>query len=475
MNVLHISAECYPFVKIGGLADVVGSLPNEIKKNKNVEARVILPKYKTIPHQYTEKLEHLTHFSITLGKKSNVYVGVETLSFGNIIYYFIDNQFYFGARDHVYGYGDDSERFAFFQKAAISSLKVISFVPEIIHVHDWHTAMVPLLIKLSYKEYGAIKTIFSIHNLAYQGIFPIDDHQYFNIPYDSRFEFDGMLNFLKAGIVTSDYLSTVSPTYAKEILTPYFGCGMQYLLRQRRDRLVGILNGINYNDFSPEKDQLIPFQYDELSFEDGKSKNKVALYKKLGIKFDPSKPLIAVISRLVGQKGLDLIEHILQEMLEIDDFVFIVLGDGEKEYVDFFKEMELEYPKKLKAHIGYSNQLAHMIYSGADMFLMPSRFEPCGLGQIIALKYGTIPIVRETGGLSDTIVPYNEFERIGNGFSFTNYNAHDMMYVIRYALKTFRESKVAWKQLINHAMSCDFSWTQSAKTYLKLYKKMTKE
>ncbi len=475
MNVLHISAECYPFVKIGGLADVVGSLPSEIKRIRNVEVRVILPKYKIIPHKYSDKLTHVANFSINVGSKTNVYVGIETLKLGNIEYYFIDNQFYFGSRDHVYGYGDESERYAFFQKAVLASMSVIGYIPDVIHVHDWHTGMIPLLLKKLFPQYANIRTLLSIHNLAYQGVFPLDDYRFFNIAFDARFEFDGMLNFLKAGIVTADYLSTVSQTYAKEIMTPYFGCGMQNLLKQRKDKLVGILNGISYSDFSPKEDKFIPFNFDELNYELGKLENKKALYSKLNVPFDLDKPMIALISRLVGQKGLDLIKHVFEEMLDHDDFIFVVLGDGEKEYVDYFHELEMKYPTKTKAYIGYSNEMAHLIYSAADMFLMPSRFEPCGLGQIIALKYGTIPIVRETGGLSDTVQAYNEFKQTGNGFSFTHYNAHDMMHVIRYAINVFHEHHPEWNELIKRAMSSDYSWKQSAKTYKKLYTKMIRE
>ncbi len=473
MNVLHITAECYPFVKIGGLADVVGSLPSEIKRLGNTEVRVMLPKYQAIPLKYQKKMQHLVHLTVELGDKVNVYVGIETLKIGNIVYYFVDNQFYFGSREQVYGYGDESERFAYFQKAALASLSVIDYIPDLIHVHDWHTGMVPLLLKYNQKL-EHIKTVLSIHNLAYQGIFPIDDYRFFNIPYDGRFEFEGFLNFLKSGIVTADHLSTVSHTYAEEILTDYFGYGMQKLLKARKNQLTGILNGISYKEFSPETDPFIKNHFDISNYTEGKKLNKKALFDELKVDFDLEKPVISIISRLVSQKGLDLIKRVFQELLESDDFVFIVLGTGEQEYVDFFSDLEKEFPTKVKKIIGYSNKLAHMIYSASDFFLMPSKFEPCGLGQIIALKYGTIPIVRETGGLVDTVTPYNEYEKTGNGFSFTHYNAHDMMYVIRYALNVFHHDKTNFKVLIENAMSCDFSWKQSAKTYKKLYKKIIK-
>lgn len=474
MKILNVSAECHPFVKIGGLADVVGSLPSEIKYLGNVEVRVMIPKYKSIPKKYQVKMTHLCHYTITLGEKNDVYVGIDTLKLGNIRYYFVDNQFYFGSRDQVYNYGDESERFAFFQKAAVESLERIEFVPDIIHVHDWHTGMIPLLLKTLYPQYKHIKTVLSIHNLAYQGIYPIVDYHLFNMPYDGRFEYEGFLNYLKSGIVSADFLSTVSKTYAEEILTDYFGYGMQKLLKARRDHLVGILNGISYKEFSPDSDKLIDFKYDVTNFTEGKRQNKIALFKRLHVDFDISIPTIAIISRLVSQKGLDLIKRVFHELLETDNFNFIVLGDGEKEYVEYFRYLESIFPKKVKAFIGYSNEIAHLIYSGADMFLMPSKFEPCGLGQIIALKYGTIPIVRETGGLVDTVVPYNEYEKTGDGFSFSHFNAHDMMYVIRYALKIFHQDPPAWNHIIETAMNQDFSWKQSARQYKKMYRNMMK-
>jgi len=474
MNILNVSAECYPFVKIGGLADVVGSLPGEIKRLGNTEVRVMIPKYKSIPKIYSKKMTHLCHFTITLGEKTNVYVGIDTLKKANIRYYFVDNQFYFGSRDQVYNYGDESERFAFFQKAALESLDHIEFMPDIIHVHDWHTGMIPLLLKTNYVQYKSIKTVLSIHNLAYQGIYPISDYHLFNMPYDGRFEYEGFLNFLKSGIVSADFLSTVSRTYAEEILTDYFGYGMQKLLKARRDHLIGILNGISYQDFSPENDKLIAYNYGIQNFKEGKSANKKRLFERLNIDFDKEIPTVAIISRLVSQKGLDLIKRVFHELLETEQFNFVILGDGEKEYVDYFRYLESVFPSNVKAVIGYSNELAHLIYSGADMFLMPSKFEPCGLGQIIALKYGTIPIVRETGGLVDTVTPYNEYDKTGDGFSFSHFNAHDMMFVIRYALHIYQQDKQSWDHIIQNAMNQDFSWKQSAKQYKKMYRNILK-
>jgi len=472
LNILHVTAECAPFVKIGGLADVVGSLPGEVKKLKGTEVRVILPFYKSIPQEYKEEAEDVTSFLCDFDFEEH-YIGIKSLKKGNILYYFIDNEFYFGSRDNVYNYGDESKRFAYFQLAVLESLKHLDFKPDIIHVHDWHTAMIPLLLKNKYRSLK-IKTVLTLHNLAYQGVFPLQDYKIFNMEYDSRFEFEGHLNFLKAGIVCADLISTVSPNYANEILTDYYGYGMQNLLKQRGSDVVGILNGIDYNEFSPEKDTLIAEKYSIENYQAGKLANKIALFKELKVKFDPKVPTISIITRLVNQKGIDLIQRVFDEMLENDDFNFIVLGSGEAVYEEYFKQLEVDFPKKVKVYIGYSNKLAHMIYAGTDMFLMPSKFEPCGLGQIIALKYGTIPIVRETGGLVDTIQPYNEYEKIGNGFSFNNFNAHDMMHVIRYALHIFYNNEESWHKIILNAMSSDYSWTKSAKAYKSIYSDVLK-
>lgn len=470
LKVLHVSAECSPFVKIGGLADVVGSLPGEIKRLRGSELRVILPYYKSIPKKYRNKTTDVLNFSMNFGFE-DVYVGIKSLKKGNILYYFIDNEFYFGSRENVYGYGDESKRFAFFQIAVLESLAHLDFLPDLIHVHDWHTAMIPLLLKNKYRNYN-IKTVLSIHNLAYQGIYPLQDYNLFNIEYDSKFEFEGHLNFLKAGIVCADLITTVSPNYANEILTDYYGYGMQNLLKQRGSDVIGILNGIDYKEFSPETDSLIALKYSSESYLPGKLSNKKDLFNELKIDFPLDRPVLAIISRLVNQKGIDLIQRVFDEMLEIDDFSFIVLGSGEEVYEDYFKKLESKYPEKVKVYLGYSNKLAHKIYAGADMFLMPSKFEPCGLGQIISLKYGTIPIVRETGGLVDTIEAFNEFEKVGNGFSFTNFNAHDMMHVIRYALHIYDYDKAAWNRIVLNAMNCDFSWRQSAKEYKRVYQEL---
>lgn len=470
-HILHVSAEVSPFVKIGGLADVVGSLPGEIKRLRGTEIRVIMPNYKSIPKKFKKRMIDELNFTMHFAGEDDVYVGVKSLKKGNILYYFIDNEFYFGSRDNVYGYGDESKRFAYFQLAVLESLKHIDYIPDVIHVHDWHTAMIPLLLKRRYLEYNT-RSVLSIHNLAYQGIFPLQDHLLFSINYTSDFEFQGYLNFLKSGIVAADLITTVSQTYADEIMTDYYGYGLQNLLRMRSHDLYGVINGIDYKIFNPKTDKLIDFQYQNSNYREGKLKNKIALYKQLKVDFDPKKPVVAIVSRLVSQKGIDLIQRVFSEMLEIDDFKFIVLGSGDYAYEKYFNDLQFQYPDKVRVYMGYSNALAHQIYASADIFLMPSKYEPCGLGQIIALKYGTIPLVRETGGLVDTINPYNEFNSTGNGFSFTNFNAHDMMHVLRYAIHIYQHNKEAWDNIVKEAMATDFSWQNSALEYRKLYKKI---
>ncbi|HKL47996.1 MAG TPA: glycogen synthase [Candidatus Izemoplasmatales bacterium] len=470
-QILHVSAEVTPFVKIGGLADVVGSLPGDIKRLRGSDVRVILPLYKVIPEKYKKKMVDEVHFTITLADEEDVYVGIKSLKKGNILYYFVDNEFFFGARDKVYNYGDESKRFAYFQLAVLESLKHINFIPNIIHVHDWHTAMIPLLLKRRYLEYQS-KSVLSIHNLAYQGIFPLQDYQLFSINYTPKFEFEGFLNFLKAGIVTADLITTVSETYATEITTDYFGYGMQNLLKMRRQDLYGIINGIDDKEYNPEKDKLIDTSFGVSDYRQGKIANKKALYASLNVDFDPKKPVVAIVSRLVSQKGIDLIQRVFSEMLEMDDFKFIVLGTGDQTYEDYFQALEKEFPDKVKVQITFSNKMAHQIYASSDIFIMPSKYEPCGLGQLIALKYGSVPLVRETGGLVDSITPYNEFNQTGNGFSFTNFNAHDMMHVLRYALHIYQHNKEAWDHIVESAMTSDFSWKNSAKQYRKLYKKL---
>jgi starch synthase len=471
VKVLFAVSECVPFVKTGGLADVAGALPKELKKF-GADIRVILPKYGLISQEIQEKMEEVTNFTVQLGWR-NQYCGIEKLIQDDVIYYLIDNEYYF-KRDSLYGHYDDGERFSYFCRAVLEALKKLDFQPDIIHSHDWHTGMVNYLLKEEYSKdpfYAQIKTVFTIHNLQFQGIFPRSVmHDLLNLGDEhftiERLEFYGNISFMKAGIVSSDKITTVSPTYKEEIQTPYFGERLDGLLRFRSSSLVGILNGIDDVFYNPENDPYITKPYNELTYEN-RLHNKRALQERFGLPENADVPIMAMVTRLTKQKGLDLVKRVLHEILEWD-IQFIVLGTGEKEFEDYFRHMEWNYPNKCKAYIGFNEPLAHHIYAGADLFLMPSKFEPCGLGQLIALRYGAIPIVRETGGLNDTVKSFREDNGEGNGFSFKNFNAHDMMYTVKRALHYYHEKDV-WDTLVKRAMSQDYSWSQSAAKYHQLY------
>lgn len=471
MNILFVVSECVPFIKSGGLADVAGALPKELRKLGS-EVRVIMPKYGAIREQFQDKMEKIVELNVQLSWR-NQYCGIEKLEYEGIVYYFIDNEYYF-KRDTMYGHYDDGERFSYFCQAVLEAIPHLDFNPEILHCHDWHTGMVPFLLNAGYrdlKEYADIRTIFTIHNLQFQGIFPREilgdllnlDDSYF----DEQLEFYGCVNFMKAAIVSSDLITTVSPTYMNEIQMPYYGEKLDGLLRSRHTALKGILNGIDADIYNPCEDPSIIQNYDQDSLEN-KVKNKLYLQKMFGLEENTDIPLISIISRLTSQKGLDLVKRVFDEITNLN-IQFIVLGTGDTEFEDYFRTMESLNRKKVRAYIGFNEELAHQIYAGSDLFLMPSKFEPCGLGQLIALRYGTIPIVRETGGLNDTVTSYNEETGTGNGFTFKNFNAHDMLYTVRRALH-FYEQKDVWEKLIKTAMSQDYSWSRSAQKYNEMYK-----
>ena len=476
LKVLFAASECVPFVKTGGLADVVGALPKEILKN-DVDVRVILPLYHEIPASWREKMTHKLYFYVNLGWRRQ-YCGIEELVYDGITFYFVDNEYYFG-RPYIYGLGgDEGERFAFFDRAILEALPHIGFKPDVLHCHDWQTGLIPVLLKSQYQNldfYKEIKTLYTIHNLQYQGVFSIDYIEDLlglgAWAYTSdNIEFYGGASFMKGGIKFADYISTVSPSYAQEITTAYYGERLDGLLRACGDRLVGILNGIDTTEYDPAKDELIYANY-SLRAHAKKKENKAALQEELGLTVDPATPLIGMVGRLSGQKGLDLVECVLPEIMSTGAQI-AVLGKGDDKYVDLFNWAQWKYPGQLSAHIEMSHPLAHKIYAGSDMFLMPSMFEPCGLSQMISLRYGTIPIVRETGGLRDTVQPYNEFTGEGNGFTFTNYNAHDMLHVVELAIRIYKEDKKAWTALIRKAMKGSYGWDRSAQEYIGLYKKL---
>jgi starch synthase len=483
IKVLIAAAEAVPFAKTGGLGDVIGSLPKELIK-QGVDARVIMPNYQDIPGHFKREMVFKNHFFVQVGWRQQ-YCGIFEYVYDGVTFYFVDNEYYF-KRHGFYGYQDDAERFGFFCRAVVESLSKIDFMPDVVHCHDWHTGMVSVLLDAHYRErseYKHIKTLFTIHNLRYQGIFAQEvlhdilslDWKYFT---PEGVEFHKAVNFMKGGLAYSDMISTVSRTYAKEIQDPYFGEELDGFLRKRQNELVGIVNGIDYDVYDPANDKGIYSQYDVHTLEQ-KVKNKTELQRRLGLPVREDVPVIALVSRLVGPKGLDLIERMLQDLVkqaaaagkESYDIQLVILGTGEARYENFFKYMAWQYPGKVSANIMFNEDLAHQIYAGADMFLMPSLYEPCGIGQLIAMRYGCLPIVREIGGLRDTVRPFNEQTCEGNGFTFVNYNAHEMLDTINRALKVFQD-KECWNKVVKSAMNSDYSWQQSASQYKDVYQKL---
>lgn len=473
-NILMVSSEVSPFAKTGGLGDVLGALPQALAKLGN-DVRVVMPKYGCIPNEYKEEMEYKFFIYVPLSWRRK-YCGVFELKKEGVTYYFIDNEYYFGD-GYIYKW-NDLERFSFFDKAALEILQHLNFKPDLIHCHDWQTGMIPVLLDAYYSRsefYQNIHTVFTIHNLRYQGIYTIDsvcDFFSINRGYftNDKLEFHGCANLLKAGIVYSQYVTTVSPSYAEEIKTPLGGEKLDGLLRARSNSLFGIINGIDYEVNNPAKDPLIFKKYNVRNVLSGKKENKIALQQQLGLPVDAEKAVIGIVSRLVDQKGFDIIAAAMGELLRMD-IQLIVVGTGEAKYENMFKHNAWCNPGKISANIVFNNELAHKVYAGCDLFLMPSMFEPCGLGQLTALAYGTIPIVRETGGLRDTIQSYNEFTGEGNGFSFAPYSAHDMIHTIYRALSFFSD-KTVWNKLVKRAMAQNFSWDESAKKYQELYDRL---
>ncbi len=476
MKILYVAAEAVPFAKTGGLADVAGSLPKALEAD-GVDVRVIMPKYGKIPKEYRNAMQHVYDGTLPVAWREK-YVGLDAYKLGDVTYYFVDNEEYFD-REGFYGYGDDAERFSFFSRAVLNLLPVLDFWPDVIHTNDWHAGLVNVFLKLEHmgdERYEKIKTVYTIHNLKYQGIFPKDvmtdvlglDWKYFN---NGDLEFFDAVNFMKGGIIYADAVTTVSKTYAQEIQYPYFGEHLDGLLRSRADDLSGIVNGIDYDVYNPRTDKNLFETYDEDSL-DRKLDNKTELQKALGLPVRRNVPLVAIVSRLVEPKGMDLVVRMMDEILQHEDIQLVVLGTGEKRYEDWFKGLAWRYPKKVSANIYFSNQLAQRIYVAADIFLMPSNYEPCGIGQLIALRYGTIPVVRQTGGLKDTVTQYNKYTQEGNGFVFENYNAHEMMYALKRALSFYGNYEI-WHKIQLNAVRADFSWKRSAKEYEALYEKLT--
>ena len=475
-KVLFAASECVPFIKTGGLADVCGALPKWFDK-KYWDIRVVIPNYSCIPEEYRSKFQYVTHLYMGTGPYiPEKYVGVLSYELDGITYYFIDNQEYFNC---FTPYGDvryDIEKFCFFDKAVLSMLPVIGFQPDLIHCHDWQTGLIPVYLKNEFQGdmfFWGMKSMMTIHNLKFQGVWDMQTLKGLSGLPDNLFtadklEFQDDGNMLKGGLVYADYITTVSDTYAQEIQTPYYGEGLDGLLSARHYDMQGIVNGIDYEIYDPASDPKIFVNYDSSNFRKKKWENKVKLQEMLGLEVDKKKYMIGLVSRLTDQKGLDLINFVIDRI--VDDYTqLVVIGTGEGRYEDMFRHYAWKYGDRISANICYNDDLAHKLYAAADAFLMPSAFEPCGLTQLISFRYGTVPIVRETGGLKDTVEPYNEYENTGDGFSFANYNGEEMLDVINYSKKIYFENKRNWNKIVDRGMEQDFSWRNSAKRYEDVY------
>ncbi|MGT2802774.1 starch synthase [Streptococcus henryi] len=473
MKIMFVAAEGAPFAKTGGLGDVIGALPKSLVKNGN-EVAVVLPYYDMVAAKFGDQVEDVLYFYTELGWR-RAYVGVKRLVRDGVTFYFIDNQDYF-FRGRVYGEWDDGERFAFFQLAALELMEKVDFIPDILHVHDYHTAMIPFLLKEKYhwiNAYKNIKTVFTIHNIEFQGqfdpgmlgeLFGVGAERY----EDGTLRWNDCLNWMKAAVLYSDRVTTVSPSYAQEIMTPEFGKGLDQVMRMESGKLSGIVNGIDTDLLDPETDPYLVahFSADDLS---GKAKDKAALQERVGLPVRSDVPLIGIVSRLTDQKGFDLVVNELNNILQ-NDLQVVVLGTGYADYENAFAWFGHNYPEKMSANITFDLELAQQIYAACDIFLMPSAFEPCGLSQMMAMRYGTLPLVHEVGGLRDTVIPYNRYEKTGTGFTFNNFSGYWLTTTLSLALDVYYNHKEDWQMLQQNAMSTDFSWDTASLAYEDLYK-----
>lgn len=472
MNIVYASSEGYPFVKTGGLGDVIYSLPKELSKNKDLNISIFLPYYNSIKYNNAFNIEYVTNFNVNLSWR-NQYCGIFKSSINNITYYFIDNNYYFD-RAKPYGDFDDGEKFAFFSKAVLESIYKLNIYPNIIHCHDWQTSLIPIFLKSFYSNldnFRNTKTIFTIHNIEYQG--KVNNNFFYDIlglsdEYFDILHYNDCLNFMKSAIVLSDKVTTVSKTYSYEIKYPYFSHGLEHIINDYSYKICGIVNGIDNKLYNSQTDNSIKYNFDINSL-NKKLDNKIYLQEKLGLPINKNIPMIAIISRLVSHKGIDLIECVADEILKLP-LQLVVLGTGDYHFEEFFKNLQYRYPDKISCNILFDGNLANQIYASSDFFLMPSKAEPCGLSQLIAMRYGTIPIVRETGGLFDTVTAFDETSmNDGRGFTFKTYNAHDMLQSIKNAISLY-QNKPVLKHLITNDLNYNSSWEKSSEEYLNLYK-----
>lgn len=473
MKVLYAVSEAKPFIASGGLGDVAGSLPIALRR-RLIGCRVVMPLYEGIPQKYKDEMKFITHITVPVAWRRQ-YCGIFEAKYNGVIYYFLDNQYYF-KRQGIYGHYDDAERFAFFSRAVLEMIPYIDFKPDVINCNDWQTSLVPVYYSEFYAKregYENIKTVLTIHNIQYQGKYGreiLGDVVGIPEEHASLLENDGCINFMKGGIECANCVTTVSPTYAKEILDPWYAYGLDSILNARNWKIHGILNGIDTELNNPGAD---PALVKNFSAEDvsGKAACKADLQKEMGLPVREDVPVIGIVSRLVSHKGFDLVQCVLDELLAAEDVQFTVLGSGEWQYETFFSDMAAKYPEKLSVKLAFDSKLASRIYGGSDIFLMPSKSEPCGLSQMFALRYGSVPIVRATGGLKDSVTDSGDNE--GNGFVFTDYNAHEMLHTIRRAIEGYKDAG-GWAVLRKRAMECDYSWGRSANDYIRLYKALIK-
>ena len=476
MKVLYAASEAVPFCKTGGLADVAGSLPPALAA-QGVETAVILPLYRRVKERFADQLTFLCYDYVDLAWR-HAYCGLFSLKKDGVTWYFLDNEQYFG-RPELYGCADDGERFGFFSRAVVKMLDHLDFWPDVIHCNDWQTALIPIYLKddgVREERYRSVRTVLTIHNIEYQGRYdPYCLGDLFGLDRgwvdDGTLLLDGDLNLLKGAILTADAVNAVSPTYAQELKNPYFAHRMEGILTQCGYKLSGVLNGIDMKLYDPAADPRIAANYTAENIS-GKAADKAELQKALGLRPEPETPIIAMVSRLVTHKGLDLIREVMGDIMELP-VQFVLLGSGDAAYEDFFRHAAERWPERMAIRLGYDEALSMAIYAGADLFLMPSRSEPCGLSQMIAMRYGTVPIVRETGGLKDTVQPYEAWRDAGTGFTFANYSSADMLHVLREAAYLYKDYPDAFARLRRRAMERDFSWNRSAGDYLKIYAAVT--
>ena len=473
-KILFVSSEAAPFITTGGLGEVIGALPKNLSENeKNIDVRIVIPLYEEIMLKFQERITFFGKIFVDLGWRHQ-YCGIFTAKEGGVTYYFIDNEYYFKRAD-CYGFFDDGERFAFFGKAVLDILEAIDFIPDIIHTHDWQSAIVPVYLRTVYaekEEFKHIKTIFTVHNIEYQGKYNMSIlEDIFDIPYKYKhiLEFDGAINLMKGAMICSDIISTVSPTYAKEIHDFRYAHGLDPIINLQTDKIRGILNGIDTESYNPKTDSKIFANYDSENI-NAKLENKLQLQTIMDLVNDDQIPVIAIVTRLVRHKGIDLIVGAMNEIVKLP-LQLVVLGSGDREYELLFESFKERFPEKISVKLGFNPELARRMYAGADMLLMPSKFEPCGISQMIASRYGAVPMVRETGGLKDSIIPYETDGNKGNGFVFTEYASDSITEVINRACAIYRD-KEKWAELTKRVMDWDFSWGQSAKEYVKMYNEL---